>query len=40
MTLKQIAAEAGVSTMTVSNVIHQNYARVSPATVEKILISI
>jgi len=36
ITLKQIAAEAGVSTMTVSNVIHQNYARVSPATVEKI----
>ena len=36
ITLKEIAAEAGVSTMTVSNVIHQNYARVSPATVEKI----
>lgn len=36
ITLKQIAAEAGVSVMTVSNVIHQNYARVSPATVEKI----
>jgi len=36
VTLKQIAAEAGVSVMTVSNVIHQNYAKVSPATVEKI----
>lgn len=36
VTLKQIAAEAGVTPMTVSNVIHQNYARVSPATVEKV----
>ena len=36
ITLKQIAAEAGVSPMTVSNVIHRNYARVSPATVEKV----
>ena len=36
ITLKQIATEAGVSVMTVSNVIHQNYARVSPATVERI----
>ena len=36
VTLKQIAAEAGVTPMTVSNVIHKNYARVSPATVEKV----
>lgn len=36
ITLKEIAAEAGVSVMTVSNVIHKNYARVSPATVEKV----
>lgn len=35
-TLKQIAAEAGVTPMTVSNVIHRNYARVSPATVERV----
>ena len=31
-TIKEIAAEAGVSVMTVSNVINQNRARVSPAT--------
>ena len=36
ITLKQIAAEAGVSVMTVSNVIHNNLARVSPETAEKI----
>lgn len=36
ITLKDIAAEAGVSVMTVSNVIRQNYARVSPATVERV----
>ena len=36
VTLKDIAAEAGVTPMTVSNVIHKNYARVSPATVEKV----
>ena len=35
-TLKQIAAEAGVSVMTVSNVIHNNRSKVSPATVEKV----
>ncbi len=36
VTLKEIAAEAGVSIMTVSNVIRRNYARVSPATVKKV----
>ena len=36
ITLKEIAAEAGVSVMTVSNVIHNNLARVSPETAEKI----
>ena len=35
-TLKQIAAEAGVSVMTVSNVIHNNRSKVSPATVERV----
>lgn len=37
ITLKEIAAEAGVSVMTVSNVIHQNWARVSPEKAEQIL---
>ena len=36
ITLKEIAAEAGVSVMTVSNVIHNNLSRVSPETAEKI----
>ena len=36
VTLKEIAAEAGVSIMTVSNVIRRNYARVSPATVKRV----
>lgn len=36
ITLKDIAAEAGVTPMTVSNVIRKNYARVSPATVERV----
>ncbi|RDU25022.1 LacI family transcriptional regulator [Anaerosacchariphilus polymeriproducens] len=36
MTLKDIAAEAGVSTMTVSNVINGKHNRVSKSTVEKI----
>lgn len=36
ITLKEIAAEAGVSVMTVSNVIHNNLARVSPETAEKV----
>lgn len=36
ITLKQIAEEAGVSVMTVSNVIHNNQGKVSPATVEKV----
>ena len=36
ITLKEIAEEAGVTPMTVSNVINQNYARVSPATIERI----
>lgn len=35
-TIKDIAAEAGVSVMTVSNVINHNHARVSPATEERI----
>ena len=35
-TLKEIAAEAGVSMMTISNVINNNHARVSPATEEKV----
>ena len=35
-TIKDIAAEAGVSVMTVSNVINNNHARVSPATEERI----
>lgn len=36
VTLKQIAAEAGVSVMTVSNVIHNNLTKVSPSTVQKV----
>ena len=35
-TIKDIAAEAGVSVMTVSNVINNNHARVSPATEKRI----
>ncbi len=35
-TIKDIAAEAGVSVMTVSNVINNNHARVSPATEQRI----
>ena len=35
-TIKDIAAEAGVSIMTVSNVINNNHARVSPATEKRI----
>ena len=35
-TIKDIAAEAGVSVMTVSNVINNNHARVSPATERRI----
>ena len=35
-TIKDIAAEAGVSVMTVSNVINHNHARVSPATEKRI----
>ncbi len=36
VTLKDIAAEAGVSITTVSNVVHNRSSRVSPATVKKI----
>lgn len=36
ITLKEIAAEAGVSVMTVSNVINNNTTRVSPETAERI----
>ena len=36
VTLKTIAEEAGVSTVTVSNVIHKNYKKVSAENVEKI----
>lgn len=36
VTLKEIAAEAGVSVMTVSNVIHHNMTRVSPETAERV----
>lgn len=36
VTIKQIAAEAGVSVMTVSNVVHNNLSKVSPATAEKV----
>lgn len=36
ITIKDIAAEAGVSVMTVSNVINNNHARVSPATEQRI----
>ena len=36
ITIKDIAAEAGVSVMTVSNVINHNHARVSPATEQRI----
>ncbi len=35
-TIKDIAAEAGVSIMTVSNVINNNHAKVSPATEQRI----
>ena len=35
-TLKEIAAEAGVSMMTISNVINNNHGRVSPATAERV----
>ena len=35
-TIRDIAAEAGVSVMTVSNVIHHNHARVSPATEQRV----
>ena len=35
-TIKEIAAEAGVSVMTVSNVVHNNLSKVSPATVERV----
>jgi len=37
MTLKDIAAEAGVSTMTVSNVINGNTSKVSPQTAARVL---
>lgn len=36
VTIKQIAAEAGVSVMTVSNVVHNRLSKVSPATVERV----
>lgn len=36
VTIKEIAAEAGVSVMTVSNVVHNNLSKVSPATVERV----
>ncbi len=36
MTIKQIAQRAGVSSTTVSNVLHGNTARVSPAVLEKV----
>ncbi len=36
VTIKEIAARAGVSTATVSNVLHGNLKKVSPATVEKV----
>ncbi|NSA88157.1 LacI family DNA-binding transcriptional regulator [Clostridium beijerinckii] len=35
VTLKDIAAEAGVSIMTVSNVINGNHSKVSKKTIEK-----
>lgn len=34
--LKEIAAETGVSVMTVSNVIHHHMTRVSPETAERV----
>ncbi|MBQ9196487.1 MAG: LacI family DNA-binding transcriptional regulator [Clostridia bacterium] len=36
ITIKDIAAEAGVSVMTVSNVLNNNHARVSPATEQRV----
>lgn len=36
VTIKEIAAQAGVSTTTVSNVLHKKTSRVSPGTIEKI----
>lgn len=36
VTLKQIAEEAGVSVMTVSNVINKNYSKVSEKTIERV----
>ena len=36
-TMKDIANRVGVSLTTVSNVVHGNYGRVSPQTVQKIL---
>lgn len=36
VTLRDVAAEAGVSVMTVSNVINGNRARVSPSTIERV----
>ena len=36
-TMKDIANRVGVSLTTVSNVVHGNYERVSPQTVQKIL---
>ena len=36
ITLRDIDGEAGFTPMTECNVIHKNYARVSPATIEKV----